>query len=121
MAKKTASKKQDVAKPEGEEDEAPRGMASTLNKYRAKYADAVSSNGRKSKKCGDEVSNLLEAKTPEQVLGAAEVLLGLETGELVSRYASLNPGQRRMNGGNRIRAAIKRGDVTIDQLTKALH
>lgn len=104
-----------------DEEETPRGMASTLSKYRAGYADAVSSNGRKSKKCGDEVSNLLEARTPRDVLIAAEILLGLEENELVARYAKLNPGQQRMNGGNRIRAAIKRGDVTIDDLTKVLH
>ena len=62
---------------------------------------------------------MLAGAEPLAVIWAAERLLGLESGELATKYAHLNPGQKRMNAGNRIRAAIKRGDATIDDLKKA--
>ncbi len=98
-----------------------RDMSSTLNKYRETYEDTAAYSGRLSKHNGDDVAKLLAGATPEAVMAAAEVLLSLEEGELVAKYAKLNPGQRRMNAGNRIRAAIKRGDTEVEQLAKALH
>ena len=102
-------------------DKGPRDMSSTLNRYRETYEDTAAYSGRLSKHNGDDVAKLLAGATPEAVIAAAEVLLKLEEGELETRYASLNPGQRRMNAGNRIRAAIKRGDAEVGQLAKALH
>lgn len=100
---------------------APRDMSSTLNRYRETYEDTAAYSGRLSKHNGDDVAKLLAGATPEAVIAAAEVLLGLEVGELETRYANLNPGQRRMNAGNRIRACIKRGDKTADELAAAIH
>ena len=98
-----------------------RDMSSTLNKYRETYEDTAAYSGRLSKHNGDDVAKLLAGATPEAVIAAAEVLLGLEAGELETRYVNLNPGQRRMNAGNRIRACIKRGDKTADELAAAIH
>ncbi len=103
-----------------DEDDEPRTMPKTLAKYRKSYKPTIASSGRKSLNNGDGVALLLAGLTPEEVLTAAEELLGLATGELATKYQHLNDGQRRMNGGNRIRAAIKRGDVTEDQLTAAI-
>lgn len=97
-----------------------RSMSGTLRKYRDMedhYKPSVAYSGRKSVNVGDDVATFLDGFTPAEVLGAAERILGLDTGELVGKYAHLNPGQQRMNGGNRIRAALKRGDIT----TKDLH
>lgn len=96
-------------------------MASTLNKYRTGYEDTASHSGRLSKHNGDDVAAALAGAAPEAVIAAAELLLSLEVGELAAKYAHLNPGQRRMNAGNRIRAAVKRGDLDAVAVTKAMH
>ena len=108
----------DQLEDEGEEDE--KRMSSQLEKYRKNYLDSVSSSGKKSKISGDEVSLALVNLTPEEVMEAAEKILGLPDGELKARYDHLNPGQKRMNAGNGVRAAIKRGDITIDDMKKHL-
>lgn len=98
-----------------------RDMSSTLNRYRETYTDTAAYSGRLSKHNGDGVAEVLAGATPEQVIAAAEQILGLGEGELETKYARLNPGQRRMNAGNRIRAAVKRGDCDVDQIRKAMH
>jgi len=106
--------------PLDEEDNEPKSMSRTLNKYRTGYEPTVAYSGRVSLNTGDDVAVLLAGLAPDAVIRVAEQLLGLEDGELMTRYAGLNPGQRRMNGGNRIRAAIKRGDATVDDLKAVL-
>lgn len=107
----------DKVETEGDEEEEKK-MSSQLEKYRKGYVDSVSSSGKKSKISGDDVSLALVNLTPEEVMHAAEKVLGLADGELVTRYQHLNPGQRRMNAGNGVRAAIKREDITLDDLKK---
>ena len=91
-------------------------MSETLLKYRANYVPTTSYSGRKSLNNGDLVAEFLAGMEPLEVLAAAEQILGFETGELVAKYQHLNVGQMRMNGGNRLRAAIKRGDITAADL-----
>ena len=91
--------------------EPARGMASTLNRYKPGYVECVSYSGSLSQNNGDVLAKALEGKTPDEVMALAEKVLGLEAGTLVAKYESLNPGQKRMNSGNRIRAALKRGDL----------
>lgn len=93
-----------------------RDMSSTLQHYRTEYEPTTAYSGRKSLSCGDEVAEFLAGMSPTEVLQVAEQVLGLEDGELQTRYENLNPGQQRMNGGNRIRAALKRGDITAADL-----
>lgn len=101
------------------EAQGTRTMAQTLLRYRAGYQDTVSSSNRPSLHNGDPVAVFLAGQDPAIVMAAAERILGLATGFLSEKYASLNPGQKRMNAGNRIRAALKRGDITANQLTLA--
>ena len=116
VTKKARGNKLTVIDPEGEDGE--RTMSKQLNKYRETYQDSVAYSGRKSKNTGDDLANLLSGMTPVEVCTIAEQVLGLEEGELLTRYEEMNPGQIRMNAGNRIRFAIKRGDVTEDEVAK---
>lgn len=96
-----------------------RDMSGTLRKYREMpdhYKPTVAYSGRQSLSIGDTVAEFLDGMSPAEVLKAAERILGLEDDELTTKYAHLNPGQQRMNGGNRIRAALKRGDIKADDL-----
>jgi len=102
-----------------DEQPAKRSMAGTLNAYRGNYEPSLSACGRKSLNCGDDLAGLLAGLEPEQVIKLAELALDLEVGTLQAKYEALNPGQKRMNAGNRIRAAIKRGDLDVATIKTA--
>jgi len=106
---------EDAEDAEDEESD-PRAMTNVLGKYRDAYVDSMSISGNKTKHNGDVLAMALEGLTPKEVLCMAETLLDFNQGELVERYAHLNKGQQRMNGGNRLRAALKRGDLTAEQI-----
>ena len=88
-------------------------QSETLKKYREKYTSSKTALGNNSAHCGDDVAAALAALEPDDVVLLAEKLLKIE---LVAKYEKLNPGQRRMNAGNRIRAAVKRGDIQPEAL-----
>lgn len=98
----------------------PKNMSTVLSKYRAGYVIGVTPSGRKSRHTGDEVALSLEGNDAATVIKAAEILLGLERGTLVEKYEGMGPGHARMNAGNRIRGAFKRGEATIVEIDKAL-
>jgi len=97
-----------------------KSMSSTMLKYRKAYEPSLSASGRKSLNSGDEIAHLLSGLEPRAVIAAAERLLGLKINELWAKYANLNLGQQRMNAGNRIRGAVKRGDATVKDVKKAI-
>jgi hypothetical protein len=99
-----------------EDNPAKRGMAETLLQYRTGYVPSIAYSGRKSLNNGDAIAQFLAGAEPAQVAILVEGILGLESGMLTAKYASLNPGQVRMNCGNRLRAAIKRGDIAETDL-----
>jgi len=102
---------------ETDEEETPKlTMAQQLRKHKAKYEATVSYTNRPSLHNGDAVATVLAGLSPDQTCHLAETLKEMASGELVARYSHLNPGQRRMNAGNLIRGAIKRGDNTIAEL-----
>lgn len=103
-----------------EEDETKGGMSKTLAKYRVNYQPSIAPSGRKSLNTGDKLATILAGMEPLAVIRLAEQVLGLEAGELLTKYEHLNRGQQRMNAGNRIRAAVKRGDITIEGVEDAL-
>ena len=96
-------------------------MGEILSRYRPGYLVSVTPNGRKSRYNGDAVAEALEGYEPAQIIAAAEKLLGFKKGELREKYAGMNQGQQRMNVGNRLRGAFKRGDITIKEIEKAVH
>lgn len=75
-------------------------------------------SGNVSVHCGDELAVFLRGKSLEQVFEIAARAFGTGNG-LKAKYAHLNVGQQRMNVGNRIRAAIKDGHLTVEQLKAA--
>lgn len=89
-----------------------RGMSETLLRYRTTYQPSICYSGRKSLNNGDAIADFLSGLAPDEVLSQAERILGLDTGFLTEKYQNLNEGQKRMNGGNRLRSALKRGDIT---------
>lgn len=95
--------------------EAPkgRGMAK-LAAYRKGYVRQMH--------CNDWLARLLDGIELEDIYHIGSVVLGCDEDELVERYEHLNPGQRRMNVGNRMRAAIKRDPqllMVVANLTNA--
>lgn len=97
-----------------------RSQSEQLRAYKAGYESYQTASGSISMDNGDEVALALRGSSPEAIMAAAEKLKGLDSGTLATRYASLNPGAKRMNSGNQIRALVKRGDVTRKQVVAAL-
>ena len=92
-------------------------LAQAIKERRDRYQVHVV-NGKKSVNNGDAVALALAPLDPDQVVELAERLLFPDepSGSLAARYSHLNPGQRRMNAGNRIRAAVKKGVITLDEI-----
>lgn len=89
-------------------------MSSTLSKYRAKYEPSISANGRKSLNTGDDFARLVVGASAAEVCSLADAIFEAGEGHHAARYSKLNIGQQRMNSGNRVRAAIKRGDAAFE-------
>ena len=98
-----------------EEGEAESKMAKQIKKYREGYNHATDYSGRATLNTGDELADLLTALDPEQVMLLAMNVI-FECPDLISKYANLNNGSKRMNAGNRIRAAIKNGDLKLSEI-----
>lgn len=97
---------------DGEDDEtAGSKMAETLSRYRSRYVPTLSAKGKKSLCNGDPLALLLSG-LDLPALFALAASVGLVDCE--ERYQSLNPGQKRMNVGNRLRAIVKKGTAAID-------
>lgn len=102
-------------------------MSGQLRKYRVEkgYVSRKCYSGKKSADNGDEVADFLNGFTPLQVAQIAQKAINTaaqsddECPDLLEKYGHLNPGQIRMNSGNRIRAAMKRGDVTLSDVKAA--
>lgn len=101
-------------------EESTVGMSNTLIKYRPGYTKTTSYNGSASLDNDDEVAELLRGLSPDETCAVADVIMGTEPMFHVEKYQSLNPGSRRMNAGNRIRGAIRRGDKTLADLEAAI-
>ena len=110
MSQKTTKAKTSKKVEAKTETKTKASMSDTLKKYRGGYVKTDGYN-KQSINNGDGIASLLKMFNPEQVMTIAETTLGLKKNELAKRYDHLNPGQKRMNAGNCIRAALKRGDV----------
>ena len=96
-----------------------RSKAQQLAQYKAGYETYQQASGNLSMDNGDDVALILRGASPEVVMRAAEKLKGLEPGTLATRYADRNPGAKRMNSGNMIRAFVRR-EGTVEQVRKAI-
>lgn len=102
------------------EEEPERKTMWALKEARKHYVTVSKSNGGKSTNCGDGLASLLLDLLPNEVALLADRVLEEADGFHQAKYAHLNPGQVRMNSGNRIRSAFKRGDVTEEDVEDAL-
>lgn len=98
------------------QDPQAKGMASTLATYRTKYVPSVAKSGKKSLHCGDSVAEALQYRELDELYAiAGQILEGWTAETLQAKYEHLNLGSQRMNVGNRIRAAFKRGEEAVVQ------
>jgi hypothetical protein len=72
-------------------------------------------SGKRSFDNADTIAVKMRGKTLEEVAEIASVILveqgeGMTAVELLAKYSHLNPGHQRMCIGNKVRAAIKRGE-----------
>ena len=101
--------------PAGDEPAATKtgaGPMSALTRARANYVASKTAKGTKSLHNGDEVASALAGMPVEDVRAKVAAALG----EDPARYDHLNAGQIRMNWGNRLRTAVRKGVVTLDAL-----
>ena len=64
---------------------------------------------------GDDIAALLrDCETADAMYAAGAKYLGVEESSLRERYGHLNPGQQRMNIGNRLRSLWKKGLLKLD-------
>ena len=103
-----------------QEDSEEMSLSETMQKYRKKYIKAKGYNGLPTINNGDDLATLLLPLDPQEVVELAEKALGFEKDELYERYSNLNPGMRRMVCGNRLRAALKKGTITTDDVEQAI-
>ncbi len=88
-------------------------MAEALRKARVHYQKTRRPQGAASADCADLIAKELRDYEPLEVAGLADRCFDLPKGFHAERYAHLNMGQIRMNSGNKIRAAYKKGDDAI--------
>lgn len=97
-----------------EEEVEQKSMSGTLNKYRKTYQTTHTAKGNKSQSSKLSVTaRHMEGFDHGQVAQFTSSLLGsdAELMEFYHQYAHLNNGQMRMNCGNKINNAVKRGDL----------
>jgi hypothetical protein len=91
-------------------------MSRHFKRYVGGYQKAKNAKGTTTLTNGDAVALALLPLTPDQVEAVA-VKLGIAVGGL---YEHLNLGQKRMNYGNRIRHAIRKGETDLAGLNWAI-
>lgn len=96
---------------------APKKMAEALAQARRGYVKTLSYAGTMSADNNDPVAEALRGLNPAQVCAVADAVAGAKKGTHIARYGNLNVGQQRMNAGNVVRAAHKKGKVTDAELT----
>lgn len=82
-------------------------MAVALEQARKHYVKCRRPDGSNTAHNGDLIAKALRDLEPVEVAYLADKVLDVPEGFHVGRYGKLNPGQVRMNSGNRIRAAWK--------------
>ena len=86
------------------EDEAPCSMAEQLRRARVRYVKTKRPSGAGSMDNGDTIAKNLRDLEPEEVMTIADRVCEESAGFHAAKYDGLNPGQKRMNSGNKIRS-----------------
>jgi hypothetical protein len=88
-----------------------------LSKY-TRHADIKTASGRPTYDIGDKTAEVLRGKDLDAVYEVTVKTIakltgekGLTVDELKTKYSKLNPGQQRMNLGNRLRAAFRNSEA----------
>lgn len=111
----------DGDEPEGDDIEEVDGSR-IKQKYRQKYAEnakkherkAHTATGRNSLNNGDQLAIAMENLLPSEVCDVADDVFKQPKGTHATKYGHLNEGMRRMNAGNRIRGAVKRNEISVE-------
>ena len=91
-------------------------MARQIHKYSPRYVKAKNASGTSTLITGDILSIIsLYLDVPTYVDTARQLL-----GDSANKYSHLNPGQQRMNYGNRIRASVKAGKLPLAVVVQAI-
>ena len=86
------------------EDEVSRSMAEQLRRARVRYVKTKRPSGAGSMDNGDTIAKNLRDFEPEEVMTIADRVCEESAGFHAAKYDGLNPGQKRMNSGNKIRS-----------------
>ena len=95
-------------------------MAEALRKAREHYTKALRPDGTNTAHCNDLIARVLLESEPLEVCSFADSICEEAPGHHAARYANLNNGQKRMNSGNKIRAAWRKALELDDKTTLAL-
>lgn len=104
-----------------EDDEQTVGskMAEALRQARQHYVKAKRPDGSATAHNGDLIARVLLESEPLEVCSFADTICEQDDGFHAARYAALNNGQKRMNSGNKIRAAYRKALELGDEATIA--
>ena len=91
-------------------------MSEQLKAARVRYAKTKRPAGSASADCADAIAKALRDFEPVEVCEIADKVFKLEVGSHEAKYSSLNPGQKRMNSGNRIRGLWRKLWIADDKL-----
>ncbi len=102
------------------EEEAHSKMAEALRRARVHYTKALRPDGTPTAHCGDLIAKVLLESDPLEVCSFADSICDEHPGYHAQRYEALNNGQKRMNSGNKIRAAWRKAVELNDETTMKL-
>jgi len=91
-------------------------MAEQLKAARVRYAKTKRPSGAASADNADAIAKALRDFEPLEVCEIADKVFKLPIGSHEAKYSSLNPGQKRMNSGNRIRGLWRKLWIADDKL-----
>ena len=91
-------------------------MSEQLKAARVRYTKTRRPSGAASADNADAIAKALRDYEPLEVCEIADRVFNLPLGSHESKYSSLNPGQKRMNSGNRIRGLWRKLWIADDKL-----
>jgi len=103
---------------EDDQDEGDAGcqMARQLAAARVRYSKTKRPNGSASADNADAIAKALRDYEPLEVCEIADKVFKLPLGSHEAKYSKLNPGQKRMNSGNRIRGLWRKLWIADDKI-----